>query len=95
MLARPTFWSSPQFYTYIEKIGENLLKVVEMLLHALSLVHPQLVELSPEEESIGEGLRHIQLFELRSQHCQKNLAKHVDHYLICQVQADGTHRLHL
>ena len=40
--------------TNVEKISEDLLKVIEMLLHALSLIHPKLVELLSEKESIDE-----------------------------------------
>ena len=69
--------------------------MAEMLLHTLFLNHPQLVELPPEKESVGERLCHVQLLELRLQHRRGSLAQHMDHHLIRQVHADGTHRLHL
>ena len=75
MLVRPMPGLLLNLLTYTEKIDENLLKVAELLLHALSLIHSQLVKLSPEKESVGEGLHHVQLLELRPQHYRKNLTK--------------------
>ena len=59
MLVRLTSDLFLNFLPNAEEIGEDLLEVVEMLLYALSLNYPQLIELLPEEKSIGEILRHI------------------------------------
>ena len=47
------------FLANAEEVSEDLLEVAKMLLHALSLSHLQLVELPPEEESVGKRLRHV------------------------------------
>ena len=82
MLARSAPDLLLNFVTKAEEVGENFLKVAEMLLHALSLNHLQLVELPPEEEGIGERSCHVQLLKLRSQHHRRSLVKDMDHHLI-------------
>lgn len=82
MIAKPRSCLFFDLLIYTKKIGDNLLKITQMLLHALFFDYLQLIELLLKKECIGKELCHIQFVEFRLYCHRRSLAQYMIYHVI-------------